>query len=293
MATRAEARIMPGTKSLVSRHSVLMYFALVFLFSWGALLILAPGGFALRSAQFASLGPLVYLAIIAGPSVAGLLMIAIVDGMPGIREFLARLGRWRVAARWYALALVPALVMAAATLLLSSISTDFRPAVLAADDKLRILIAALGPSLLVGAFEEIGWTGFAVPHMRARHSILVTGMIVGIVWGAWHFPLFWEADTFSGVLPFTLLLTRLFVWLPPFRVLLIAIHERTRSLPVVMLMHAAVSFVSIVFAYQGVAGARSLASPLAAAATMWLLVAAMNMANRRRVARTSQQPRTA
>jgi hypothetical protein len=62
------------------------------------------------------------------------------------------------------------------------------------------------------------------------------------VWGAWHFPLFWEADSFSAPLPFAILRARLFAWLPPFRVVLIYLHERTRSLPLVMLMHAAVSF---------------------------------------------------
>jgi membrane protease YdiL (CAAX protease family) len=268
--------------SFVRRHAVLTYFGLVFLLSWGGLLILDPGRFPPSARQFANLGPLVYLAIIAGPSVSGILMIAIADGMPGIRDFLARLRRWRVAPGWYVLALMPALLIAGATLLLSLISAELRPAIIAAENRSAILIGAIGPSLLVGALEEIGWTGFAVPHLRARHSILVTGLVVGVVWGAWHFPLFWEADSFYATLPLTILLTRLFAWLPPFRVLLICIHERTRSLPVVMLMHAAVSFVSIVFAHHGLSGARLLASPLVSAATMWLLVAGVSIAGRRR-----------
>jgi membrane protease YdiL (CAAX protease family) len=74
---------------------------------------------------------------------------------------------------------------------MSLVSADFRPAFLDSDDKTGILMHALGPALLVGSFEEIGWTGFAAPHLRARHSILTTGLAVGVVWGAWHFPLFW------------------------------------------------------------------------------------------------------
>ena len=89
------------------KHSVLIYFGLVFLFSWGGLLILAPGDFPPSAERFASLGPMVYLAIIAGPSVAGILMIVLTDGIPGIRELLARLGHWRVSPRAYALALLP------------------------------------------------------------------------------------------------------------------------------------------------------------------------------------------
>ena len=267
--------------AFIRRHAVLIYFGLVFLLSWGGLLLLAPESFPPRSKEFANLGPLVYLAIIAGPSVSGILMIAVADGMPGIREFLARLGRWRVAPVWYAVTLIPALLMTATTLLMSLFSTEFRPAIIAADNRSGLLIGALGASLMVGAFEEIGWTGFAVPHLRARHSIFVTGLTVGVVWGTWHFPLFWEADSFGATLPFTILVTRLFAWLPPFRVLLIRMHERTQSLPVVMLMHAAVSFVSIVFAYQGLSGAGLLMSPLLAAATMWLLFAAVGLVGSR------------
>ena len=131
-----------------------------------------------------------YAAILAGPCVAGILVTGIVDGRPGLRDLLARLRRWHVG--W----------------------TD-------AHDKSGILSGALGPALLVGSVEEIGWTGFAVHHLRSRHSILVTGLILGVVWGAWHFPRFWQADSFSGALPLVILLTMLFSWLPPFRVLLV------------------------------------------------------------------------
>ena len=281
------------TGSFVRRHAVLIYFGLVFVLSWGGgFLVLDRGSFPPSSEQFASLGLSFYLAIVAGPTVGGVLMIAADDGMPGIRDLLARLRRWRVAPVWYALALVPALLVTASTLLLALISPDFRPAIFAAENWRTILIGAAGPSVMVGFCEEIGWTGFAVPHLRRRHSILTTGLAVGVVWGLWHFPLFWEADSFSATLPFTLLLTRLFGWLPPFRVLLISIHERTRSLPVVMLMHAGVSFVSIVFAYQAVSGVRLLAAPLVSAATMWLLVVALGAYVRPATSLTSPLMRT-
>jgi membrane protease YdiL (CAAX protease family) len=160
---------------------------------------------------------------------------------------------------------------------MSLVSADFRPTVLDSDDKTGLLMRALGPALLVGFFEEIGWTGFAVPRLRARHSLLTTGLAVGIVWGAWHFPLFWEGDSFSGTLPLAILLIRLFSWLPPFRVLLVWVHDRTQSLPVVMLMHAAVSFVSIALPPATLTDARLLTSLFGPAATMWLLLAAVGI----------------
>jgi len=38
--------------------------------------------------------------------------------------------------------------------------------------------------------EELGWRGFALPRLQARHSALAASLIVGAAWGIYHFPLF-------------------------------------------------------------------------------------------------------
>jgi membrane protease YdiL (CAAX protease family) len=277
-------------EAAINRYAVLVYTALVFVLSGGGLfLIVGPGGFPLNAAQFASFGPLMYAPILAGPCVAGVLLTGIVGGRLGLRDLLSRLRRWRVGWSWYAVAFLPALVMTLAALLLSLVSSDFRPAILDSNGKLGILLGALGPAILVGSLEEIGWTGFAAFHLRSRRSILATGVVIGVVWGTWHFPLFWQPDSFSGALPFVILLTMLFSWLPPFRVLLVWLHDRTQSLPVVMLMHAAVSFVTLTVRPEGLTGTRLLASLLAPPATMWFLLAAVGASNRWRLSRQPAQ----
>jgi membrane protease YdiL (CAAX protease family) len=123
-------------------------------------------------------------------------------------------------------------------LVLSRFSPEFLPAIFTSDDKLALLISAVAVGLIVGLFEELGWTGFAVPRLRLHYGIVATGLIVGFIWGAWHFPPFWESDTFSGAFPLALLLGRLFSWLPPYRMLMVRVYDRTESLPVSILMHA-------------------------------------------------------
>jgi membrane protease YdiL (CAAX protease family) len=261
------------------RHPLPAYFALVFAISWGGgFLILGPGGLPLRAEEFENLGALMYVAMLGGPSVAGILLTGLVAGRRGFRDLLTRLRRWRAGWRWYALALAPALVTIATAVLLSLVSSDFRPALLNSNDIAGMLISALAPAILVGIFEEIGWTGFAVPWLRSRHSVLSTGLAVGVVWGTWHFPLFWERDSLTAALPLAILLTRLFSWLPPFRVLLVWVHDRTQSLPLVMFMHAVVTFIAIILAPERLTGARLLTSLLVSAAMMWLLLAAVAVA---------------
>lgn len=88
---------MPTIGSVITRHSVLIYFALVFIISWGGgLLILGPGGLPLRAEEFESLGAPLYIAILAGPTVAALLLTGLVNGRPGRRQLMARLRRWRL-----------------------------------------------------------------------------------------------------------------------------------------------------------------------------------------------------
>ena len=95
--------------------------------------------------------------------------------------------------RWYAVALLtaPFLVMAV-SLALSLLSPEFLPAVFMTDDKAPLLLSGLAVGLIVGIFEELGWTGFAIPRLRRRYGVLGTGLLVGVLWGAWHLLMFWE-----------------------------------------------------------------------------------------------------
>jgi membrane protease YdiL (CAAX protease family) len=50
-------------------------------------------------------------------------------------------------------------------------------------------------------FEEIGWRGFLQGQLLQRNSILATGLLMGIFWGIWHFPLFLIKGMFHEHIP--------------------------------------------------------------------------------------------
>ena len=106
----------------------------------------------------------------------------------------------------------------------------------------------LAVGLPTGILEELGWTGFAIPRLRLRHGVLVTGLIVGMLWGAWHLPVnYWASGVTSGEVSLAIwaplwLVATLVGQLTAFRVLIVWIYERTDgSLPVAMLMHASLT----------------------------------------------------
>jgi uncharacterized protein len=270
---------MKTIQALIKQHSVAIYFTLTFFITWGCMiLVIGPDGFPITAQQFETAGALVYLAMLIGPSAAGILLISLIDGRAGLGDLLSRLFKWRGGVRWYAIAIVATPLLAATVLLaLSLASPEFLPAIITAGNKSELLLSGIVAGLMVGIFEELGWTGFAVPRLRLRYSLLTTGLIVGLLWGAWHFIVFWESDTFTGAFPLMILLVRLFSWLPPFRILMVWVYDRTESLLVSILMHASLVASLSIIVPSGLSGEYLSTWILIWAAALWVIVAASEM----------------
>jgi membrane protease YdiL (CAAX protease family) len=266
-----------STPDFIKRNPVLSCFSLAFVISWGLIVMLAgPGNMPIDAEQSQKLLPLLYTMMLIGPGAAGLLMTGMVHGKAGFKRLRAQLVLWRVGIRWYVYALLTAPVIASVILLiLSRFSPEFDPGIFSSGENAGILLTGIFTGLMVGLFEEIGWSGFIIPQMRKRHSILTTGLIVGLLWGAWHFILFWEKDSFSGTLPLLIILGRLFAWLPPFRVFMVWILDRTGSLLMVILTHASLVFTTTVLVPMTLSGKNLLTWLILWGTVLWLLVLAI------------------
>jgi membrane protease YdiL (CAAX protease family) len=280
----------------IKRRPVMAYFAMTFVISWGGVLILgAPYGMPTTREQFEAVYPIVFLPYLLGPVVSSLVMTGVIDGKAGFRDLLSRLLRWRVAAGWYAVALLTAPLLVMVILLaLSLISPAFLPGIFTTDDRLTLVLTGLGVGLFGGGLlEEPGWTGFAVPRLRRRYGVFATGLIVGAVWGVWHFlPTYWGSGDSSGALSLSLLLPPLFFYaavLPAYRVLMVWVYEQTESLLVVILMHASLTASTLFVLAPAVEGAFLFLYYLVLAAVLWGIVRAVVMATGRQV--PEQAPR--
>lgn len=238
---------MTTIKALIKRHPVPTFYALVFTISWGGILILvAPGGIPARADDAAALFPVVYLAMLAGPVLGGIVLTGIVHGRAGFRELRSRLFRWRVSGRWYAAALLTAPIVMAVTLFaLGLLSSQFLPGIFTAENNAGLVLDSLAVGVGAGIFEELGWTGFAIPELRRRHTVQATGIIVGFLWGTWHVLVyFWGSGDASGTFQPGGFLANMLVFvgiLPAFRMLMVWVYDRTGSLLVAMLMHASLT----------------------------------------------------
>ena len=289
---------MATIKAFIRRHALPAYFALTFAISWGAVLVVigGPGGLRGTTAQSDPLFPFVYLAMLAGPSAAGILLTSLVDGRAGLRELMGRLLEWRVDARWWAVALLTAPLLITATLLtLSLASPTFLPGILTSPGKAPFLLFGIAVGLGAGCFEELGWTGFAVPGLRRRYGVLTTGLIAGGLWGAWHFlVVVWGIGSSAGTLPLALFVPLdLFSFLPAYRVLMVWLYDRTASLLVAMLMHASLTASMLILGPLAISGGTLLTYELVFAAALWVVVAAVVVADRRHLSRQPLRKRVA
>jgi membrane protease YdiL (CAAX protease family) len=274
--------------NFIKKNPVLYYFIMTFIISWGAIFVLiALNGMPTTVEQVNAQLPIAIATMLGGPSISGLLMIGLVNGRAGYRDLFSRLFKWRVGFQWYAIALLSGpLVLLAVPLLLSLFSPEYLPGIFTANNKVPLLIIGLVAGAMVGICEELGWFGFAIPEMRRRYSVLATGLIVGVLWGAWHIMSndVWAIGTYSGALsPALYVVVRglgfLIGQLPPFRILMVWVYDRTGSLLVMMLMHFGLTAGSLIFAPQAALGISTLIYDLALAAAMWLVAAAVVLAN--------------
>jgi|SRR5215217_6897110 len=205
------------------------------------------------------------------PAVAALLAATLTGGRSAVGELGARLARWRVGWRWYAVVVLgPAAFSLAVASLYALLGGSFAiaaPPVLRGETPLMLLPLFLVVLFLTdGLGEELAWRGFALPRLLTGHNALVASLILGVLWAAWHLPLVWTEVAPLYQQPVWLLLldttakSVLFTW--------VFLHTRG-SVLLAALLHATTNLfvVSPVIAEAG-----SVALLLLAAATKWALV---------------------
>ena len=195
--------MLPSLARWLKAHDLLAYFVLTFLISWSAWVYVI---LTLPELDFNSIGTGGMLFMMLGqwgPALSAVLIAAFTRGKPGLKEIFGRLkyrrgsGRWFLAAGflWVAITLASALWHAQA----SNQALSFH-----ADQWARIfslLVAAL--PLFFWGCEEIGWRGFALPRLLGRWNALISSIILGLMWGAWHLPMFiWNIKGLNPGMPF-------------------------------------------------------------------------------------------
>lgn len=187
-----------GFAAFASRRPIATFAGLAYAGFWLFLLALAGVAALLRMDVAGFPGWLTALATVLGswvPGFGGLLVVAASGGRPALGALLRRSARVSVGARWYAAAMVPLWLSlgAGAVCHLAGASPAAHggpaPAFWVQLFTVTLVSGPLG--------EELGWRGVALPHLLRRHRPAVAALLMGVLWGGWHAPL-WLASGYGS-----------------------------------------------------------------------------------------------
>ena len=231
-----------SVRHLIASHPLLTFFILAFAGTWLTLLpvVLGQDGSGVLHYTVPT-APFYLLMLFLGPTLAALVTTALVDGKAGVGQLLRRYLAWRVGIQWYLLVLLGPIILLVlgATVLFGT--TPLRELAHQWPLFFTVYLANLPIILVLGGplGEEPGWRGFALPRLQQQYGALTGSLILGVLHGLWHLPLFFITETGYGPFTFTGLL--LFVLPMIFNTLIWTwVFNHTKgSLLIVILLHTA------------------------------------------------------
>ena len=163
------------------------------------------------------------------------------SNVKGVRELLSKLYIWRVNVKWYIFVII---IVPIIYFLISIISDLFSGQPVQFQYTISGLIPFFIFTLFLNSFEEeIGWRGFALPHLQNHYSPLIASLILGVIWTIWHFPNYIPQLLSDGAIIFTILCLAKFLLIIPITFIYTWVYNHTRgSLLLVILLHAIGNF---------------------------------------------------
>ncbi|RLM53442.1 CPBP family intramembrane metalloprotease [Halobellus sp. Atlit-31R] len=212
-------------------HRVASFFILAYAVSWSLDAVVLVLGMEPSWTRWIVSGFLSAL----GPAIAAGVVLSISG--ESLRNWLGRVGRWRVHPKWYAAAIGIPLIVAlgsGAVLQLVGGPVDFASFAFA---PVSLGIGIILGTAIGGGQEELGWRGFAQPELQEQYGGLRAAVILGVLWGGWHLPLFLDPTAIHSQWPPSSQLAY-FVGIVAFSILLAWVYNGSGgSTLLAMLMH--------------------------------------------------------
>jgi membrane protease YdiL (CAAX protease family) len=121
-----------------------------------------------------------------GPMIAAIIM-AVLEGTLG--DWWKRVTKWRVGGRGYRDLFMLFLVIFLPLFLIGLVLGPF-PTLRTLAAPLTFILPYALYELLTSGMEEPGWRGYALPRLEEHYSAKKSSLILGLVWGLWHWPAF-------------------------------------------------------------------------------------------------------
>ncbi len=228
----------------MKKHPLVWFYVLAFALSWLGWLPVVAGSRGLAPFDHPLFQSLLLLSAI-GPALAASIVTAANDGKAGLNLLLKPLVQWRVGVVWLVIAVMAPVLLLGAGKIVTQVLGLAATAGPQGNDLVGLVIAAFVMALFSNTWEEVGWRGFALPRLQKNYNALVATLVVGVLWGLWHLPLFFWTGNPMADYPFltwfigTIALAFIYTWL---------YNSARGSLLVVTLFHVLTNTFGVVIA---------------------------------------------
>lgn len=117
------------------------------------------------------------------PSIVALVLTAIYNGKKGVIELFIKQTIRKTAFKWLLISLI-GIPLLSSLAMLTSLEFDI--------SRFHLRTTQLMPQvvviILIALGEEYGWRGFLLPRLMKKFNLFYSSIILGLIWGFWHFP---------------------------------------------------------------------------------------------------------
>lgn len=184
------------SNTIFTKYQLPLFFLLTYLLSWWSVPFLKGG------------------LVPQGPAFAAVIVIAMTAGNQGLREFWQQL---KNLGKGWTYIVGPAIIFGYQGI--AYIINLLLGATVVATPQLPALGIWLELLLVGGLWEEIGWSGYALPNLQARfanrpNGPLIAALVLGVFRAIWHLPLFMYGTLYwFDVLMFEVAIQVIIAWL--------------------------------------------------------------------------------
>lgn len=230
--------------------NILLFLLITFTWTW---LLWLPSVLS----QTGHSNPILFLFFIIGgygPFVGAFSLTLINESRNGVRALWKRFWNVKIAIKWVLISflLFPVLYIISSVI---DLLVQGNPPILAWISHPWVIINYLLIAFFAGGFsEEFGWRGYALDHFQVKFNALISSIIIGLIWGFWHLPVWFIAGdphSIGGISDFFLFLLEvvslsvLYTWL---------YNNTNRSILIAVILHTIYNFMTFFIILSSVGG---------------------------------------
>ncbi len=186
-------------KNKIKKYPIISFFILTFLISWIFWIL-----------QIFLNKELAILRIAGtfAPFICSIIVTLILEGNRGVKRLLKPILNYKFNIVWYLFCLFSTAFLSF-TAIGISFSLGFSDFTFNELSKIYLVIPVFLFVLFFSVLgEETGWRGFALKKMLEKMNPIYSSIIIGVIWGFWHLPLFFIEGNFHQLIPFWLFLVQ-------------------------------------------------------------------------------------